>query len=80
MRFCETAVETSRIKCFCETPNKRNKLTFIAEPLDKGLAEDIEAGRASIDWPRKRLGDFLQQKYEWDLLAARSVWAFGPER
>ena len=35
MRFCETAVETSRIKCFCETPNKRNKLTFIAEPLDK---------------------------------------------
>lgn len=29
---------------------------------------------------RKRLGEFFQTKYEWDLLAARSIWAFGPER
>ena len=35
VRFCETVVETSSLKCFAETPNKRNKLTFIAEPLDK---------------------------------------------
>ncbi len=21
-----------------------------------------------------------QQKYDWDLLAARSIWAFGPDR
>lgn len=28
---------------------------------------------------RKQLGDFFQTKYEWDLLAARSIWAFGPE-
>ena len=33
--FCETVVETSSLKCFAETPNKRNKLTMIAEPLDK---------------------------------------------
>ena len=42
--FCETVVETSSVKCFGETPNKKNKLTMIAQPLDKGLAEDIEAG------------------------------------
>ena len=48
--FCETVVESSRLKCFAETPNKRNKLTMLAEPLDKGLAEDIEAGAVSIDW------------------------------
>ena len=41
--FCETVVETSQLKCFAETPNKRNKLTMVAEPLDKGLAEDIGA-------------------------------------
>ena len=40
--FCETVVETSSIKCFAETPNKKNKLTMISEPLEKGLAEDIE--------------------------------------
>ncbi len=28
--FCETVVETSSLKCFAETPNKRNKLTMIA--------------------------------------------------
>jgi len=33
--FCETVVETSSLKCFAETPNKRNKITMIAEPLDK---------------------------------------------
>jgi hypothetical protein len=52
----------------------------IAEPLEKGLAEDIESGVVSLDWPRKRLGDFFQTKYDWDLLAARSIWAFGPDK
>ena len=33
--FCETVVETSSLRCFAETPNKRNKLTMIAEPLEK---------------------------------------------
>jgi U5 small nuclear ribonucleoprotein component len=38
-------VETSSLKCFAETPNRKNKVTMIAEPLDKGLAEDIESGK-----------------------------------
>lgn len=29
--------------------------------------------------PRKRIGEFFQTKYDWDLLAARSIWAFGPD-
>ena len=52
----------------------------IAEPLEKGLAEDIEDGVVSIDWNRKALGDFFKTKYDWDLLAARSIWAFGPDK
>ncbi|CDS07394.1 Putative Elongation factor 2 [Lichtheimia ramosa] len=79
VRFCETVVETSALKCFAETPNKKNKLTFIAEPLEKGLAEDIETGNISINWPAKQLGSFMQDKYGWDVLAARSIWAFGPD-
>ncbi|GIY37647.1 116 kDa U5 small nuclear ribonucleoprotein component [Caerostris extrusa] len=77
--FCETVVETSSLKCFAETPNKKNKLTMIAEPLEKGLAEDIENEIVQINWNRKRLGEFFQSKYDWDLLAARSIWAFGPD-
>lgn len=78
--FCETVVETSSLKCFAETPNKKNKITMVAEPLDKGLAEDIEQGNVRIDWPRKKLQDFFTTKYEWDLLAVRGLWAFGPDR
>jgi 116 kDa U5 small nuclear ribonucleoprotein component len=77
--FCETVVETSSIKCFAETPNKKNKLTMIAEPLEKGVAEDIENDIVSINWNKKRLGEFFKTKYDWDLLAARSIWAFGPD-
>jgi len=77
--FCETVVETSSLKCFAETPNKKNKMTMIAEPMEKGLAEDIENEVVSIQWNKKRLGEFFQTKYDWDLLAARSIWAFGPD-
>lgn len=51
---------------------------MISEPLEKGLAEDIEREVVKIGWNRKQLGDFFQTKYDWDLLAARSIWAFGP--
>lgn len=77
--FCETVVETSSLKCFAETPNKKNKITMIAEPLEKGLAEDIERGAVSMDWTRKEISTFFQSKYDWDILAARSIWAFGPD-
>ncbi|CAG9465100.1 unnamed protein product [Pedinophyceae sp. YPF-701] len=77
--LCETVVETSSLKCFAETPNRKNKITMIAEPLDRGLGEDIEAGAVDASWGKKKLGAFLQGKYDWDLLAARSVWAFGPD-
>ena len=46
---------------------------MISEPLDKGLAEDIENRVVRIDWPKKQLGEFFLKKYEWDLLAARLV-------
>ena len=79
VRFCETVVETSAVKCYASTPNKKNKLTIIAEPLEKGIAEDIESGVLDIKMPPKQLGKVLQDKYGWDLLASRSVWAFGPD-
>jgi len=50
--FCETVVDTSSLKCFAETPNKRNKITMIAEPLEKGLAEDIENQVVDIAWDK----------------------------
>jgi len=42
--FCETVMETSALKCSSYTPNKKNMLSIIAEPLDRGLGYDIEFG------------------------------------
>jgi len=52
---------------------------MIAEPLEKGLAEDIEQGRVSIKWPEEDLAKYFEDKYNWDILASRSIWAFGPD-
>jgi U5 small nuclear ribonucleoprotein component len=78
-RFCETVVETSAIKCYALTPNKKNKITMVAEPLDQGIAEDIESGKVKIKDPIRKTGKFFEEHYGWDLLASRSIWAFGPD-
>ncbi len=78
--FCETVIDTSSMKCHVKSHNHKNTLAMIAEPLDKGLAEDIEAEKIDLTLPPKKVGDFFVKNYEWDILAARSVWAFGPEK
>ncbi|KAF9366918.1 U5 small nuclear ribonucleoprotein component [Mortierella sp. NVP85] len=79
VRFCETVLDTSSLKCFAETPNKKNKLTMIAEPLEKKIVDDIEALKVSTEWTTRQLGNWFQQNYDWDILAARNIWAFGPD-
>lgn len=78
-RFCETCIDQSAIKCYALTPNKKNKLTLVAEPLDDGLAHDIETHAVSIKDPIKKVANFFQQNYGYDLLASRNLWAFGPD-
>uniref|UniRef100_H2YSS7 Tr-type G domain-containing protein n=1 Tax=Ciona savignyi TaxID=51511 RepID=H2YSS7_CIOSA len=66
--FCETVVDTSSLKCFAETPNRKNKLTMIAEPLEKGLAEDIEHEVVQIEVDKSLLGsvkDSIVQGFQW---------------
>ncbi|KAI9669440.1 MAG: hypothetical protein M1831_000477 [Alyxoria varia] len=78
-RFCETCVETSAVKCYANTPNKKNKITMVAETLDDGIAEDIEAGKVNIKDPARVVGKFFEESYGYDLLASRNIWAFGPD-
>lgn len=81
VKFCETVVETSAIKCFAESPNRKNKITMVAEPLEKGVSEDIESEMVIYGENgdiRKRMESFFEEKYGWDILATRGLWAFGP--
>ena len=52
---------------------------MIAEPLERGIAEDIESGRVTMRMTAKERGKVFEDKYQWDLLASRSIWAFGPD-
>jgi U5 small nuclear ribonucleoprotein component len=78
-RFCETVVEQSMTQCFAITPNKKNRITMIAEPLDDGIARDIESGAIKISDPIRKTAEYLESNYGWDKLAARNIWAFGPD-
>ena len=80
--FNETIIEMSELPCFATSPNGKNTLTVLAQPLDKPVAQDIESGLL----PRMSVierSDYLiknYEKYDWDLLSARTIWAFGPDR
>ncbi|AOW00945.1 P-loop containing nucleoside triphosphate hydrolase protein [Yarrowia lipolytica] len=71
-RFCETCVESSAIKTYAETPNKKSKITIIAEPLEEDVSKTISLGQIT---PTDKQG-FAKLGY--DALASRNVWAFGP--
>lgn len=71
-RFCETCIESSAIKTYAETPNKKSKITIVAEPLEEDVSKVITLGKIAPNQNK----EFL--KYGYDALAARNVWAFGP--
>jgi U5 small nuclear ribonucleoprotein component len=79
VRLCETVVEVSALKCYAETPNRKNKITMLCEPLEKGIAEDIENYRVSLHSSSKIVSEHFIKNYDWDILAARNIWAFGPD-
>nr|CAG4711326.1 unnamed protein product [Naegleria fowleri] len=78
--FCETVAETSSVRCSAQTPNQKNKFVMIAEPLEKGLSEDIESGRINLDkMTSEAREEILKARYDWDEYTASRIWAFGPE-
>ena len=54
-------------------------ITMVAEQLDKGISEDIESGKVKIRDPIRKTANYFEETYGWDKLAARSIWAFGPD-
>ncbi|KAF7458756.1 116 kDa U5 small nuclear ribonucleoprotein component [Cryptosporidium felis] len=84
VRFCETVSEKSVVKCFGDSTNGQNRLYITAEPLEKGISEDLEGGLMKVS-TRDLKGDpkhyskLLAEKYGWDKLSVNSLWAFGPD-
>lgn len=87
VKFCETVLETSSQKCSAQSPNHRNTIEIICEPMHPEIPQDLESGYIhryiqqhgiTTLTGNKKLSAMFQSKYSWDLMAARGIWAFGP--
>lgn len=78
--FRETVSDTSDHMVMSKSPNKHNRLYMQANPLEEGLAEDIDEGKVSPRDEPKNRGKYLAEKYGWDKeIGAKKIWCFGPE-
>jgi U5 small nuclear ribonucleoprotein component len=85
--FNETVQETSQFQCSAASPNKLNAISFIAEPLTPAVIPahpqdncylSREEFYLSSKLKKERI-NFLSQTCDWDALASRNLWAFGPD-
>lgn len=73
--FTETVTEMSALQCYADTPNGHNKIVMVAEPLESGILNALEAG----DLEKGGNSPNLLRDLGWDALASRSLWTFGPD-
>jgi len=62
-----------------KSANKHNRLYCTAEPLDEGIANEIEAGTIGEKDDPKERGKKLVETYGWEKSDALKIWSFGPE-
>jgi len=77
--FRETVAVESNQVCLSKSPNKHNRLYVKAQPLEDGLADEIENGGINAKDDPKARGRVLADKFGWDINDARKIWCFGPE-
>jgi len=77
--FRETVAGESDQVCLSKSPNKHNRLYVKAQPLEDGLADEIDNGGINARDDPKARGRVLADKYGWDINDARKIWCFGPE-
>merc|ERR1712079_750417 len=77
--YRETVAETSNQTCLAKSPNKHNRLYFVAEPMSDELCAAIEDGKAGPKAEMKERAKFLREKFELAENAARKIWCWGPE-
>ena len=74
--FSETVLQTSKTFAISKTPNQENELTLLTEPLEKDIFSNIEY----LNNTRPSLRNEFVSEYchDWDSLAVKGLWTFGP--
>ncbi|XP_033740438.1 elongation factor 2-like [Pecten maximus] len=76
--YRECVTEQSDRVCLAKSPNRLCRLMMTAEPLDNGLAQDIEEGKVKATQDVRERAHYLADKYSFDKQEARKIWCFGP--
>jgi len=77
--YRETVTTASTQTCLSKSPNKHNRMYFVAEPLDEEISVLIEKGTLGPKADPKEKVKQFKEKFEWDDNAARKIWCYGPE-
>merc|ERR1711943_9368 len=77
--YRETVTKESRMMMLSKSPNKHNRIFCKAEPMEEGIAEDIDEGCLKQTDDPKTKAKFFTEKYGWDKSAALKIWSFGPD-
>jgi elongation factor 2 len=77
--YRETVIKESRMMMLSKSPNKHNRIFCKAEPMEEGIAEDIDDGCLKQTDDPKTKAKFFTEKYNWDKSAALKIWSFGPD-
>ncbi|UKJ89468.1 hypothetical protein MACJ_002719 [Theileria orientalis] len=94
VRFTETIMESSSMRCFVNTANQKNKLYMLTQPLQQGVASLVEerlfshSGKGMYGYATGGINGIgpsssenlrLLKKYGWDELDIANIWSFGPD-
>ena len=65
--------------CLAKSRNKHNRLYIMAEPMDEELSKAIEEGPACPKAETKERMELYCDKFDWNEIVARKIWAWGPD-
>merc|ERR1719364_612268 len=77
--YRETVTAESSQQALAKSPNKHNRLYFVADKMQEELNKEIEEGKCGPKADAKERAKIFREKYDWDENDARKIWCWGPE-
>ena len=70
----ETVCDISSVQSMATTPNQKNTITTLCEPIKKDIGGLVKEMNGSMELISER----LERDFGWDALSAHNIWSFGP--
>ena len=77
--FCEAISAKSSMDCLSKSPNKHNRITMNAQPLNEEFAVAVDKAEINPEDDAKVRARTLSETWpdDWNVGDARSIWCFG---